>query len=220
LGVGDINGDGRKDIVSPYGWWEQPPAGTKGYWKYHPYAFTNFGVSQNGPGGGQIGVFDVNGDGLADVVAPQQGHGFGLAWFEQKRDAQGNISFVKHWIMNNWSDQNAGGVTFTELHAAAYADMNGDGIPDIVTGKRQFSHLSEWHDPDPWGEPVLYVYKTVRDARAPGGARFEPELVHNFSGVGGHISVDDMNKDGIPDIETSGPYGTFVFINKTPQQRK
>ena len=24
IGVGDINGDGRMDIVSPHGWWEQP----------------------------------------------------------------------------------------------------------------------------------------------------------------------------------------------------
>ena len=28
IGAGDINGDGRVDIVSPYGWWEQPPKGT------------------------------------------------------------------------------------------------------------------------------------------------------------------------------------------------
>ena len=214
LGAGDINGDGRKDILSPYGWWEQPPAGTGGLWKYHATAFSNLGISQGGPGGSAMCVYDANGDGLNDVVTAQQGHGFGLAWFEQKRDAAGNISFVKHWIMNNWLDKNAGGVTFTELHATGCADMDGDGIPDVVTGKRQFSHLDTWVDPDPWGTPVLYVYRTVRDKTAPGGARFEPKLVHNFSGVGAHIDLRDMNNDGKPDIETSGPYGTFVFVNK------
>ncbi|MBT9333230.1 FG-GAP-like repeat-containing protein [Paracidobacterium acidisoli] len=217
LGAGDINGDGRKDIISPFGWWEQPPPGTQGYWKYHPFAFTNFGISQGGPGGSTLGVYDVNGDGLNDVVTAQQGHGFGLAWFEQKRDAAGNITFVRHWIMNNWLDKNAGGVTFTELHAIGFADMDGDGIPDIVTGKRSFSHLDSWHDPDPWGQPVLYIYKTVRDPHAPGGARFVPEMIHNFSGVGAHIELKDMNGDGLPDIETSGPYGTFVFINRMKQ---
>jgi hypothetical protein len=156
----------------------------------------------------------VNGDGLNDVVSAQQGHGFGLAWFEQKRDTIGNITFERHWIMNNWLDNNSGGVMFTEPHAFACADMDGDGIPDLVTGKRQFSHLDTWVDPDPWGAPVLYVYKTVRDSTVPGGARFEPKLVHNFSGVGAHIDLKDMNNDGKPDIETSGPYGTFVFINK------
>ncbi len=36
IGAGDINGDGRVDIVSPAGWWEQPPKGTpEGPWPYH-----------------------------------------------------------------------------------------------------------------------------------------------------------------------------------------
>ena len=35
-------------------------------------------------------VYDVNGDGLNDVVTALQAHVFGLAWFEQKRDAGGN----------------------------------------------------------------------------------------------------------------------------------
>ena len=37
IGMGDINGDGRLDIVNPYGWWEQPPAGSNPEkWIYHP----------------------------------------------------------------------------------------------------------------------------------------------------------------------------------------
>ncbi len=78
-----------------------------------------------------MGVYDVNGDGLAMSSPPFAAHGWGLAWFEQKRDAQGNISFVRHDIMGDFSAKNAGGVTFSELHAAAFADMDGDGIPDV-----------------------------------------------------------------------------------------
>lgn len=63
-------------------------------------------------------------------------HGFGLAWYEQKRDNKGNISFVTHMIMDDFATQNAGGLTFTELHGATCADMDGDGIPDFITGKR------------------------------------------------------------------------------------
>jgi hypothetical protein len=61
---------------------------------------------------------------------------------------------------------------------------------------------------------VLYVYKTVRDPKAAGGATFVPELIHNRSGVGSHVQVLDVNKDGTLDILTSGTRGTFVFLGK------
>ncbi|HEX4230011.1 MAG TPA: FG-GAP-like repeat-containing protein [Bryobacteraceae bacterium] len=214
LGVGDINGDGRMDFLNAYGWWEQPPPGSsQKVWTYHPQAFGRWGHSQGGAGGAEIGVYDVNGDGLNDVVTALEGHAFGLAWYEQKRDSTGKISFVQHMIMDNFLTRNAGSVTFTEPHATAFADMDGDGIPDMITGKRAMSHLFGYSDPDPFGPAVLYVYKTVRNRNAPGGAEFVPELVHNRSGVGSHLAVVDLNGDGTPDIVTSGVYGTFIFFN-------
>ncbi len=213
LGVGDINGDGLNDFISAYGWWEQPKKGTPpGPWKYHPESFGRWGHTQGGAGGAQMGVYDVNGDGLNDVVTSLEGHGYGLAWYEQKREG-GKITFVKHTIMDSFLDKNAGGVSFTEPHAVSFADMNGDGIPDMITGKRAMSHLFDYGDPDPMGPAVLYVYTVKRDKSAPGGATFVPTLVHNMSGVGSHFAVGDLNGDGKPDITTSGIYGTFVFMN-------
>ena len=213
IGVGDINGDGRMDFVNCYGWWEQPPKGSsQKLWTYHPQAFGRWGASQGGPGGAEIGIFDVNGDGLADVVTSMEGHGFGLAWFEQKRDSAGKISFVEHTIMGDFLTKNAGNVTFTEPHATAFADFDGDGIPDMITAKSA-EHHHGYQDPDPYGPPVLYLYRTVRNPKAPGGAEFVPELIHNRSGVGDHFWVGDLNKDGMPDIVTSGAMGTFIFFN-------
>jgi len=151
-----------------------------------------------------MGVYDVNGDGLKDVVTSLNAHGWGLAWFEQKRDAQGHISFVCHMISDDlWTPkENAGGVVFSEPHAAYFADMNGDGIPDFIVGKRYWSHNADYLDPYPFGPPVLYWYKTIRDPKAPRGARFEPELIDTHSGVGSTVLATDLNKDGHMDVIT------------------
>ena len=215
LGVGDINGDGRMDFINCYGWWEQPEKGNTGLWKHHPQEFGRWGRSQGGAGGAEIKVFDMNGDGLNDIVAALEGHGFGLAWYEQKR-VNGEITFVEHIIMDNFLTKNAGGVTFTEPHSTACADMDGNGLPDMVTGKRSMSHFG-YSDPDPFSPAVLYVYKAFRKASAPGGVEWVPELIHNRSGVGSHFVVQDLNGDGTPDIATAAIHGTFVFFNKTPK---
>ena len=213
IGAGDINGDGRVDILNVYGWWEQPANATTEMWTYHPQAFGR----QNGrgaPGGAEMCVYDVNGDKLNDVVTSLQAHVFGLAWFEQKRDAAGKISFERHMISDNFATKNAGGVVFSQPHGSACADMNGDGTTDFVIGKRFFSHNESYADPDPYGAPVLYVYRTVRNKQAPGGAEFVPELVHNQSGAGSQVLAVDLNKDGVMDLVTSGELGAFAFLGK------
>jgi hypothetical protein len=208
LGVGDVNSDGRLDLVTPTAWYEQPAGGIMtSPWIAHPTPFWSSNDFSNG--GGEMGVYDVNGDGLTDIVAGSA-HAWGLVWFEQRKDG----TFASHQIALNFATKNAGDVVFSESHAARFADMNGDGVLDFITGKRYWSHLENYNGEDPYGAAVVYVYRTVRNPSAPGGAEFVPELIHNRSGVGSSFEVMDLYKDGVPDIATAGAYGTHVFLSR------
>ena len=221
LGIGDINGDGRLDIVQASGWWEQPPAGDDSLWKFHAAPFRGEGWTEMQgawAGGSDMLVYDVNGDGLPDVITSLAAHGWGLAWFEQVRDAQGNISWKPHTIMGNpaapdrgqWEETDKS-VAFSELHALALADMDGDGLKDIVTGKRWWSHGDNYSGPDAQTEPLLYWFQLVRK---PGGkVEWISHLISNRSGIGTQILVTDLNGDGKPDVLTTARRGTFVFFN-------
>jgi hypothetical protein len=116
--------------------------------------------------------------------------------------------------MDDFASNNAGGVTFSQPHGSTCADMDGDRIPDFVVGKRYYSHQESTTDPDTYGASVVYVFKTVRNRNAPGGAEFVPELVHNASGAGSQIIALDLNKDGVNDIVTSGELGAFAFFGR------
>jgi hypothetical protein len=212
IGAGDVNGDGRVDIVSPYGWWEQPASGgAAATWTHHRAVLGRWPRAGASPGGSEVRVFDVNGDGLNDVVTSLEAHGWGLAWFEQKRSASGEVSWTQHMIMDDYATENPEGVTFSELHALTTADIDGDGIEDIITGKRLFAHLDTYTDPGSQGDPVLYLFRTVRNPQAPGGVEFVPELIHNRSGVGSQLQTADLNGDGALDVLTATDRGTFIF---------
>jgi hypothetical protein len=200
LGVGDVNGDGRLDLIEKDGWWEQPASlGGDPLWVHHPQPF--------GGGGAQMFAYDVNGDGLNDVITSLAAHGFGLSWFEQVREGD-KTTFSEHLIMGD--QPNKYGVKFSEPHALALIDMDGDGLKDIVTGKRFWSH-GRTGDPDRNAEAVLYWFKLVR---GPAGVDWLPYAIDKDSGVGTQVVVGDLNGDGLPDVVVGNKKGAFVFLQE------
>src|SRR6266487_4564236 len=135
MGVGDVNGDGRMDLLEKEGWWEQPKslAGDP-VWTFHKFAF-----NPNSHGGAQMYAYDVNGDGLKDIVTGKRfwAHGaYGdpdpsapavLYWFRLVRNKDKTVDFVPHLI-----DSNSG--VGTQVVAR---DFTGDKKPDIVVGNKK-----------------------------------------------------------------------------------
>jgi len=201
MGVGDVNGDGRSDIIERTGWWEQPAAGRAELWTRHPFDF-----APGGNGGAQLYAYDFDGDSLNDVLAGPAAHGFGLSVFLQRRK-DGAITFVPQRILGSSPGENDYGVVFSELHAVELVDMDGDGLKDIVTGKRYWSHsAAERHSRGP---RVLYWLRTVRAAY---GLDFVPYLIDGNSGVGVQVAVGDVDGNGAPDVVVSNKAGTFLHL--------
>lgn len=203
LGIGDVNGDKRPDLLEKTGWWEQPAdPRTQPEWKHHKMEFS-------GPGGAQMFAQDFDGDGDQDVLTSLAAHGYGLAWYERAGDG-----WVKHDIMPG--DPNAQtGPRYSELHALDVADFNGDGVQDFVTGKRFWSHAPKQDgtggEPGTHDPAVVYWYE-VKPGKASGKAEFIPHLIHDNSGVGTQVTAMDVDGNGVPDVVVGNKKGAFVHL--------
>jgi len=181
LGTGDVNGDGRTDVVIPNGWWEAPAEAGKLPWLFHKADLF---------GGAQLCVYDFDGDGGADVLG-SSAHGYGISWCEQTP-----AGWQTHEIDTSLS----------QTHALHLVDLNGDGLMDFVTGKRVWAHNG--HDPGSC-EPAELCW--FEQTRANGQVSWTKHLADVDSGVGLHVVVADLNGDKLPDLVTSNKTGVHYF---------
>ncbi len=187
LGVGDVNGDGRLDVICTAGWWEQPSQLTDKPWTFHPAAL--------GDPCADMFAYDLDGDGHADIVS-SAAHQIGFWWYQQKPGSNGNPSFLQHELFKP---------LFSQSHALHCVDVNGDGLKDLVTGKRWWAHGPRG-DVAPNDPAVLYWFEAKKQA---GLITFEPHKIDDDSGIGTQFVVDDINGDKLPDIIVANKKGVF-----------
>ena len=195
VGVGDVDGDGRSDILGPNGWFEAPDDAREGEWKFHDdWSLGGAGIS--------IIVHDFDTDGLADVFWGM-GHDYGLFWLKQGRDDAGNRTWTRNLVDDSWS----------QAHGLVLVDLDRDGTPEVVTGKRRHAHNGK----DPGGEDELLVCSYRFDPVAGG---FEKTMLARGGDVGaGHYPVVvDLDLDGDLDIVLPGKSGLHLLQNRTTPQ--
>lgn len=191
LGVSDMNSNGRNDIIVKEGWWESPEDPRSPDWKFHP---ANLGEAS-----AQMYAHDFNGDGMKDVLS-SSAHELGVWWHQQIKDQNGEVSWKTHYIDS----------TYTQTHGVAFVDVNSNGLPDFITGKRFFAHMGS--DPGGMDPPYLYWYEFF-----PGqNPQWIPHRIDTDSGVGVHVVAEDITGDGLVDIIIANKKGVFVF----EQERK
>lgn len=211
VGSGDVNGDGRVDLLTPKGWFEAPAHPSRETWAWHPD--WNLGAT-----GIQILARDVDGDGLSDLVYGM-GHDYGLLWQKQGKSASGERTWTKETIDK----------TVASVHTLMWADIDGDGKPhELVSGKRVYAHENEpgvtdgslvaWYHFDPgtksWVKHVIYQGEPAKNAPAKIQDRLAlRDFPKGTAGTGLQLTAIDIDGDGDLDLLCPGKSGLYLFEN-------
>ncbi len=148
-------------------------------------------------------VADVNGDGLADLIVGRA-HSYGLDWWQQRKRADGTSEWIRHAI----DPENS------QYHDLQWADIDGDGKPELVTGKRFRAHCG--NDPGEFDDVGLYYFKWTGSGFSKQVVSYGPPGVGKGCGI--QFALADLRGTGRLDIVAPGKEGLYLFKNLGPEQ--
>jgi hypothetical protein len=134
-------------------------------------------------------------------------------WYKQTKNEKGEIGFQQNVILPPQPDLKSDALRISQLHGIELIDMNGDGLKDILTGKRFWAH-GPTGDAEPSAPAVVYWFELKRDKEK--GVQYIPHMVDDNSGVGTQVAAGDLNGDGLPDVVVGNKKGSFVFLSQKP----
>jgi len=235
----DINGDGLPDIV------KKQDDNSWHVWRNTGSGFVNFGI-WNVPHAHawiedftrdaqlQVGSFDVNGDGLPDIVNPKGPDGSGISEWQIYLNTGSNFISVANWPANTSSDL-INEVDSTGNVERDFWDINGDGLPDIVDPQ---SGSSSWRVQFNTGKgftgkiswPAIFTDGYTRDVTRPDDEG-DVATVRDLLDIDGDGLVDIVKKEdtdwkvyknqsGRADLLTkvTDTLGGTVSVNYTPSR--
>ncbi len=213
VGTGDVNGDGRVDILTPKGWFEGPEHPSTDTWAWHA------DWKDLGAAGIQILAKDIDGDGLADLIFGM-GHNFGLYWIKQTKPANGARTFGQRLPIDE---------KLSSVHVLQWVDLDGDGKPDeLVSGKRVYAHEIEagdveapvvaWYafdrEQNAWTRHVIAQGEPAQNAPKDGAKRdAQKDFARGTVGTGLEVTAVDMDGDGDLDLVCPGKSGLYWVEN-------
>lgn len=190
IGYGDINGDGLEDIIFGNGWYERPKGDITKPWILHnDFTLTHASTPML--------VVDLNGDGKKEIIWGS-GHNYGLWWDERRDDNKdGSTNWRRHWIDDR----------FSQAHVLCWEDIDGDGQPELIAGRRVRAHSG--NDPGDSEPGCLYYFKWNKEEQ-----KFKKfTIAEGGPGVGLQIRFADLSGSGRKDIIVSGKSGTYIVWN-------
>jgi len=208
VGFGDINGDGRGDIVGPHGWLEAPEDRRHGRWVYHQ----DWDLTRDASI--PILVHDVDGDGDNDLIWGR-GHRYGLYWLENGGSLEDSGAAKKSEVRDQKSESGRKWVwrtidtTWAQPHSIFLADLDGDKKPELVAGKRYMGHEGK----DPGEYDLLCAYYYNFDPKLKTWARNEIYFNHRAA-FGLDPRAIDIDGDGDIDLVAADRSSLVLLENK------